>query len=83
MFESELFIPENRSQWPGGATKCKPSLTRASASRWVVSSPRRWCLFIVYQQSFLNVTKHLKLALFIEKNIIVFEKKMTEHITVR
>ena len=41
MVESELFIQENRSQWPGGGTKYKPPLTQASVSRWAVSSSRR------------------------------------------
>ena len=67
MFESKLFIPENRSQWPGGGTKYKLSLTQALASRWAVSSLRRWCLFIVYQQSFSKRYKTLEIILIYRK----------------
>ena len=67
MFESELFIPENRSQWPGGATKYKPPLH--SGFGLSVGGLLDETMTHIYRLSivFLNVTKHLKLALFIEK----------------
>ena len=67
MFESELFIPENRSQWPGGVTKYKLPLSQASDSRWVVSSTRRWRIFIVYQWSFSKRYKTLEINIIYRK----------------
>ena len=57
----------------GQRSRTAESLTLGSVGGWPVHrQDAEYLLFI--NRSFLNITKHLKFALFIEKNIIVFQK---------
>ena len=64
-----------------GQSRAASSLTLGSLVGWA-SLPTGWWIFTFINRVFLNITKRLKLALFIEKYNSLSKKTVNEHITV-
>ena len=82
MVESEIFIQENKSVGEKG-DEVEPHhlLTLGPLGGWAVHQQDDEYLSFI-SSFFINITKHSKLALFIEKYNSLSKKTMNEHITI-